>query len=293
MMAQKRFQTLVVMAGVAVLGALPISALAQDGSEYSGSYALLIGVGKYDHGFWRPSVLPNVQRYLEDMKKALTNQGFRDDDVEIVPDPTNSELRNSLHKFLTNYGGRDYSRLLIYFMGHGYSSYNSDKEVYTGYLVSRDDVPANSHDNGKFEDEAIPMYVVRDWASKYITRAKHTLFIIDACYSGHAIPPGPLDDSESLLPPDPEYVVQVVTAGSAFQKVLAKSMFTESLLEAITTARTGTDADENLDGFLTGTELGDFLHWKVARASGGHQTPYTSQLFGGGEFVFHVPRDNP
>lgn len=303
-MAQRLFQTLAVLVGLAVLAALPLPALAQDGAgypEYSGSYALLIGVGKYDDDFWDPSALPNVQRYLEDMKEALTSQGFRDGDVEIVEDPKNTELREAIRKFLMTHGRWSDNRLLIYFMGHGHTLAENPRnpginEKELGYLVSRDDVPVNSRrGESKFRTEAVPMSEVWNWAYKY--KAKHTLIILDACFSGHAIPPDSLDDKddteESLWPsdPEPESVVQVVTAGNAFQKVPAKSMFTELLLDAITMARTGTDADKNLDGLLTGTELGNFLYWKVARASGGGQTPFTSTT-GEGEFVFRVPRDN-
>ena len=61
MMPQRSFETLAILVGLAVLAALPIPVLAQDGPdgpEYFGSYALLIGVGKYDRDFWKP--LPYV-----------------------------------------------------------------------------------------------------------------------------------------------------------------------------------------------------------------------------------------
>lgn len=298
MMAQRLFQTLAVLVGLAVLGALPMPALAQGGSdyaEYSGSYALLIGMSEYDDDFWEPSLLPKVPGYLEDMRKALSKDfGV----VEVVSNLKNSELRKALERFLTTYGGEwSENRLLIYFMGHGHTLLrdprNPGSNEYVGYLVSRDDVPVNSSKGeSRFRTEAFPMTAVQDWAFKYV-RAKHTLFILDACFSGHAIPDEKNEGEkmDSLLPPA-ESIVQVITSGSAFQKVPAKSIFTESFLKAITTANA--DADKNRDGHLTGTELGDFLFWEVTRASGGHQTPYTSQLVdGSGDFVFRVSGHNP
>ena len=304
MMAQKSFKMLVILAGMAVLGALPIQTFAQDGPdcrpdlnpavnsapEYSGSYALLIGVGKYDD-FWDPPLLPMVPEYLNDLKQALCKGGF--DEVNVVPNPTNFELREELRKFMVEYGDRGSDdRLLIYFMGHGHSFPESDNR-YTGYLVSRNDGEVNSEEGKKkFRTEAVPMSAVGVWASKLIREA-NTLFMLDACFSGHAIPDAKKKGKReaSLLLPDPERVVRVITSGDASQKVPAKSTFTESFLEAITTEHA--DADKNGDGDLTGEELGRFLFWEVYRASSGKQTPYTSKLSGEGEFVFRVPRDNP
>lgn len=137
------------------------------------------------------------------------------------------------------------------------------------------------------------MMEVRDLAKSI--EAKHTLFVLDACFSGHAIPPvvenGAKEDSILLATPDPEYAVQVITAGDSSQQVPANSIFTRWFLKAITTAHA--DADDDRDGRLTGTELGVFLHKKISHVSGHRQTPYRSRFGGTGEFVFHVPRDNP
>lgn len=284
MMSGRSFKILAVVLGMAALGALPIPALAQDGPKYpgyTGSYALLIGVSQYDHKFWRP--LPNVPGYLDDIRQALISKGF---EVEVVSDPTNSELRQVLKHFMMTYGGTwPDNRLMIYFMGHGHALRNADIGRYEGYIVSRDDAPVSSP-QGKFKflKEAVPM--TKLWELARFIEAKHTLFILDADFSGHAIPG---EKADPLLPPDPERVVRVITSGDASQRVPAKSIFTELLVEAITTAR----ADKDGDGLLTGTELGYFLIREVTRASGGHQTPATSQLFGEGEFVFRVPRENP
>ena len=305
MLAQRLFQTLAVLVGLAILAALPISALAQDGPEYSGSYALLIGVSEYDDDFWDPSVLPNVQRYLKDMREALSKD-FRI--VEVV-NPKNTDLRNAIGKFLDTYGGRwSDNRLLIYFMGHGHTFFKEDprnpgSKKYEGYLVSRNDVHVNSPQGERqFRTEAVPMSVVRDLARSI--KAKHTLFILDACFSGGAIPAEKKEgekeasllslDAESVVQvPPPESVVRVITSGDASQKVPAKSTFTESFVEAVTMAHVAAAADENGDGDLTGKELGKFLFWEVYRASGTKQTPYTSKLSGEGDFVFRVPRDKP
>ena len=217
------------------------------------------------------------------MRQALIGRGFN---VTVVADPTNSELHQALSEFLITYGGRySDSRLLVYFIGHGHMFRNANSGRDEGYLVSRNDVPVNSpQGERKFRTGAVPISMVRNLAESI--QAKHTLFMLDAAFSGHAIPneePGP-----SLYPD--EYVVQGIIAGEAYQMVPAKSTFTEAFLEAITTTR----ADDNGDGLLTGTELGSFLFWQVYRASSGHQTPHASKLSGGpGDFVFRVPRDNP
>ena len=299
MMAQEWFRTLAVLAGLAVLGALPIPALAQDGPvypEYSGSYALLIGVSEYDYyNSWKN--LPNVPGYLKRMEKALESVGF--DEVEVIQSPDRTALRKALDTFGSAYGKKwshfD-NRLLIYFIGHGYRELlDEENNEYKGYLVSKDDAPVSLPDGkSKFMKEAVPMTEL--WELAESIKAKHTLFILDSCFSGLAITSG---RETFLLPPPPDRkdgknwdkpVTQVITSGNEKRRVPAQSIFTELFLEAVTTAR----GDDDGDGFVTGTELGEFLNRVVDEVSQNYQTPYYVKLFGGeGDFVFRVPRDNP
>lgn len=299
MMAQRLFQTLAILAGLAVVAALPIPALAQDGPdypEYSGSYALLIGMSEYDYyNSWRN--LPNVPGYLERMEKALELVGF--DEVKVIESPDRTALSNALDAFVRAYGEKwsnHDNRLLIYFIGHGYRELLDERnDEYKGYLVSKDDAPVSSPDSKlEFLKEAVPMEKL--WELAKSIKAKHTLFILDSCFSGLAITAG----RETILlssPPDQndrknwgKPVTQIITSGNERRRVPAQSIFTELFLEAVTTAR----GDDDGDGFVTGTELGEFLNRVIDEVSQNYQTPYYVKLFGGeGDFVFRVPRDNP
>ena len=62
---------------------------------YTGSYALLIGVSRYDNPAW--SRLDSIPAELEQLAEVLRKTGF--DRVDLVLDPTGEDLRRAVREF--------------------------------------------------------------------------------------------------------------------------------------------------------------------------------------------------
>jgi uncharacterized caspase-like protein len=129
------------------------------------------------------------------------------------------------------------------------------------------------------------MAQVLTWAREI--EAKHVIFIFDSCFSGtvfksKALPQVPPHISEITARP----VRQFITAGSAGEEVPAKSIFLPSFVRALQG-----EADITGDGYVTGTELGMYLHDKVIGYRTG-QTPQYGKIrdpdLDEGEFVFNL-----
>jgi hypothetical protein len=131
-----------------------------------------------------------------------------------------------------------------------------------------------------------------------MSRAKHMLYLVDACYGGLAA-----ISSRGIRGLDvtstPNYIekitrnrgVQIITAGGKDEEVQEKakwgaSAFTFNLKRGLKEG----NADMDDDGYITANELGLFLKRKVTIDSEYQQTPqygnYTSQE---GEFIFILP----
>jgi len=117
--------------------------------------------------------------------------------------------------------------------------------------------------------------------------AKHALFVFDACFAGsifdrHRAPPAHI--SSRLAQP----VRQFITSGSADERVPDHSVFRIQFVAALRGA-----ADTDRDGYVTGTELGEFLFRQVIRHSKGLQHPQYGKLrdprLDRGDFVFRLP----
>ena len=122
---------------------------------------------------------------------------------------------------------------------------------------------------------AIPMDELKrisDWS-----KAKHMLFLVDACYGGLAAM-----NTRSLSSTSPNYLDnitedisrQIITAGGKEEQVVEKdewehSAFTKNLLSGLKEKR----ADYNDDGVITGSEIGMYLQDKVSLDTDNFQTP--------------------
>jgi hypothetical protein len=212
--------------------------------SYVESHALVIWAGDYRNNFWKK--LNNLGADAQQVDAALRRQGF---DVTTVANPTGVELRRSLESFVQRYGFKPNSRLVIYFAGHGWTRNND-----LGYLVPVDAPDASSVAGDlDFARQALSMEQILSWAKQM--EAKHVLFIFDSCFSGAVFkvrsgsrPPAYLERKISLP------VRQFITAGDANEVVPARSLFTPLLVRGL-----AGDADLNRDGYITGSELGDYL----------------------------------
>ena len=241
---------------------------------YAQSHALLIGV--YDYTASWPD-LESIPTEIAEVEAELTAHGFS---VEKVLNPDAKSLYSAFDQFIDRYGFTPGNRLLFFFSGHGYSREDKDK----GYLVPAD-APDPREDEIGFARKALEMNQILVWARRI--ESKHALFLFDSCFSGtifktKALPEVPPDISDSTSKP----VRQFISAGSAGEEIPAKSVFAPALIRGLKG-----DADFDKDDYVTGTELGMYLHKKVLYYNP-HQTPQYGKIqdpkLDEGDFVFSV-----
>ena len=243
-------------------------------SLYSNSYALVIGASDYKRGW------PQLRGVIDDVeavKSSLEKNGFT---VEVVTDPDKNELTSSIENFINKYGMEVDNRLLFYFAGHGYTSKSSYGED-MGYIVPVD-APNPNMDSKGFFAKSVDMQIIEVYA-KHI-QSKHALFVFDSCFSGsifalsRAIP-------QSISSKTAQPVRQFITSGGADEQVPDKSVFAKQFVSGISG-----EADLNNDGYVTGSELGQFLQDTVINYTRGSQNPQYGKIrnpkLDRGDFVF-------
>lgn len=245
---------------------------------YKQSFALVVGVNEYSSG-WPP--LPGVLDDLRELSQSLKEQGFQ---VTELIDPDKQQLEDAIEDFIYNYGQEPDNRLLFYFAGHGYTietTYNQD----FGYIVPAD-APNPNYDLTGFRKKAIELAQFELY-SKQIG-CKHAIFVFDACFSGsifslsRALPE--IISYKTALP-----VRQFISSGSANETVPDKSIFREQFVSGI-----NGDADIDHDGYVTGTELGEYLQRTVVKYSNNMQHPQYGKIrdrnLDQGDYVFVVKK---
>jgi hypothetical protein len=256
-----------------------ISVTGADGSQiklYNQSHALIIGISEYDNGWPK---LPGVRKDVNAVKQALERQEF---DVTIIMDPDDIELDRAYKDFINLYGMDPQNRLLFYFAGHGHTiktSYGEDM----GYIVPRNAANPNS-DQSAFLSKAMAMQQIEVYAKNI--QSKHVLFLFDACFSGSVFAitrAAPENISYKAAQP----VRQFISSGSAEETVPDVSIFRQQFVSAL-----DGEGDVNKDGYITGSEMGEFLQEKVVNYSSGAQHPQYGKIrnpnLDKGDFVFKV-----
>lgn len=247
-------------------------------SGYKDSHALIIGIDEYEN----VSPLGYAVSDAEAISNALQkNFGFRDDKVHTL---LNDEATHTaiLEKFLsfTSGGTDEEDRIVIFFAGHGHTIGSRRGEV--GYLVP-------------FDGNLSKLFTLIRWdeltRNADLIKAKHILFLMDACYGGLAITrstkPGTMRFlKDMLLRP----ARQVITAGKADETVADlggplpnHSVFTGYLLEGLG----GNAADT--EGLITANGLMTYVYQNVGRDDSSHQTPHFGYLDGDGDMIFSAP----
>lgn len=249
---------------------------------YTASHALLIGVSKYTSG-WRQ--LPGVEEDLPAVQAALEEHGFH---VVVKKNTTRDQLIRALDDFVAAYGRKFDHRLLVYFAGHGHTmelSYGAQ----VGYIVPSDAPPPLENRDG-FLATAIDMQMIENVARRI--EAKHALFVFDSCFAG-TIFSASRGKPESISYTTSYPVRQFITSGRANEQVPDESLFRQQFVEALG----GNGADLIKDGYLTGTELGEFLFDRVSKYSRGSQHPQHGKIhfpnLDKGDFVFVLPKPAP
>ena len=241
------------------------------GDIYDDSWALIIGINDYEN-------VPDLHYAVEDalaIKNMLINEfNFSRNNVRVLIDKeaTQSNINKEMSKLLKSAGVND--RVVFYFAGHGETEELGLEEVATGFLMPSDADVENLYFS------AIPMEDLRS-ISKF-SKAKHMLFLVDACYSGLAAV-----NTRGLSTNSPNYIDkitqenarQIITAGQKDEKVLEKdewehSAFTKNLISGLKDKK----ANSNGDDFITGSELGFYLQEKVSLDTENSQTPQVKRL---------------
>lgn len=246
--------------------------------KYETSRALIIGVNNYE----TISPLAYAVNDAFEVSELLINEmGFERENVIYITDQdaTKSNILKSFLRF-TDHDIQVDDRLFVFFAGHGHTRSGFRGDV--GYLVPYD---ANLDDSSTFIrwDELT--------RNAELIRAKHILFVMDACYGGLAVHrdvrPG---SSRFLRDMYLRLSRQVITAGKANEVVADAggplpnhSVFTGHLIEGIR----GKAANEY--GVITASGLMAYVYSKVANDINSNQTPHYGQFDGDGDFLLCVP----
>ena len=246
---------------------------------YDNSHALIIGINKYNN-------IPNLDYAVEDANSIASllkdKFNFSSQNIKVLlnEEATLTNIKKSLADLSKSAEEND--RVLIYFAGHGATDDLPDGGE-MGYLLPIDG------DADNLFTSSIPMDDIKRIAS--MSKSKHMLFLIDACYGGLAA-----IGARSISTSTPNYIDkitndksrQIITAGGKGEQVIEKSewghsAFTVNLLRALKNGK----ADLNEDGFITAEELGLFLKDKVTIDSDNEQTPQSRRFTSHeGEFIF-------
>ena len=246
--------------------------------KYETSRALVIGINQYENA----SPLGYAVNDAKEISAILIEElGFEKDNVIYLvdQDATKSNILKSFLRFSKDDVKVD-DRLFVFFAGHGHTKTGVKGEV--GYLVPYD---ANLDDFSTFIrwDELT--------RNAELIRAKHILFVMDACYGGLAVHrdlrPG---SSRFLMDMYQRFSRQVITAGKANEVVADAggplpnhSVFTGHFIEGIR----GKAANEY--GVITASGLMAYVYSKVANDINSEQTPHYGQFDGDGDFIISTP----
>jgi Caspase domain len=229
---------------------------------YRKSWAVLIGINEYQK--W-----PKLQYAVNDARAVETlvrELGF--DEVIVILDgqATRQQILRILGDELYTKTQED-DRVFIFYAGHGQTQDLPDNAK-DGFIIP---VDGEAKD---YYSTAISMLQLQGLADR--TRAKHMFYAIDACFSG-------VLQRMRLVPR--EKTRQVLTAGSEGEQAVemgGHGLFTKSLLEGLAGA-----ADRANKGYITATELHDYVAARVMVESRNFQNPVFGRLDSGrGEFVF-------
>jgi len=243
--------------------------------SYENSYALVIGISDYKHGW---NKLPHALRNAEAVAEALKKRDFR---VMSIFNPTGTELKAVIDSLAQN-SGNENDRFIFYFAGHG-TTITSEDDSIQGYILSKD-APNPCKQPDLFKDTALPMKCIADVARK--SPVKHALFLFDCCFSGRILSHGWVDENNFSKKWD-KSARQFITAGNQNEEVPDNSIFTYCLLAALEG-----NADLNGDACITASELSLYIRDNTYMRSHGSLHPQYGRIHdpdnNKGDFVFSV-----
>jgi hypothetical protein len=244
--------------------------------HYGASHALVIGINKYA----RVSPLSFAVNDAEAIAQCVVGQfGFLTDNIDVLLD--GSATKAGILKAFMRFAGGGIApddRVLFFFAGHGHTVPGRHE---TGFLVPQDGDPGELSTLIRWDEFT---------RNADLIRAKHMLFLMDACYGGLAVhrraaPAGSKRFLSDLLQ---RYARQVLAAGKPDQPVSDgggtrphNSIFSSHLLDGLE----GAAALAN--GLITGNSVMAYVYEKVGVDPYSHQTPHYGSFDGDGDFVFN------
>src|SRR5581483_3633822 len=238
------------------------------------SWALVVGINDYRFA----SPLSFAKQDAEAFARVLKTFGFQDHNVTLLINEraTRDEVFSAFMRFTHEPVGND-DRIIVFFAGHGCTRSGRRGEV--GFLVPVDGNPNDLKTLIRWEELT---------GNADLIRAKHLLFLMDACYGGLAVqrhtPPGSARFLKDMLQ---RYARQVLTAGKADEPVADSggprpnhSIFTGHLLNALD----GMAADSN--GIISANAVMAYVYDHVAKDPHSRQSPHFGFLEGDGDFIF-------
>ena len=250
---------------------------------YSESWALLIGINKYQN----ETPLNYAVADALEMQRLLTEKlGFPEKNITLLLNDaaTLQGIKKSMQELASRTSEND--RVVIYFAGHGQTqSLPSGGEE--GYLI-----PVNGKSSDLFSTSLAMSEMNR---LSNMTPAKDMLFLMDACYSGLM---GVGNRGLNIDETTPNYLKKIAAGGSRTVITAGKkgevaqeraewghSPFVKNLISGLEKGM----ADFNGDGYITDSELGQYLIYQVTADTENKQTPSVSHLTTNqGQFVFII-----
>jgi hypothetical protein len=226
-------------------------------NEFRRSAALIIGVGTYDKLTRLEAPTADADR----MRDFLIDGAGFDYVVTLKDERASLDLIHCLMDtaFPELLGGND--RFLFYFSGHGTQRPAGQGTV--GYLALKNSGLTAYH-------TMIEMGLVERW-SDFLSDTRHTLFVLDACFSGLAGIQRKTDEiTKKRLQQLKEPSHYLITAGTAEQESVASvrrwggSLFTTALLEAASGRGDAGTQDYPADGVVSLKEIVRHVEDRIA-----------------------------
>jgi len=233
------------------------------------TFALLIGVGEFDDP--KISELPGAIQDVEQLGALFERLGIasRDDgSLQLLLNPTANNLYTAIFSWAQQ--GESGDRMILYFGGHA-ETLGGQSQAKT-YLVPRDgysDPQLLARTCVEFQKELVPLF--QDYLQQ-----KHTLLILDACYSGSILGERPISDPRlelnSFSDLAERWGIQVLVSanGDEFSKEKpgGGGYFTAALIEGLS-GEANSDGDETIEM----GELGTYVERVVKTWTANEQNP--------------------
>lgn len=247
--------------------------------HYDTSHALVIGINSYKN-FSDLNHAVNDAQAIRDI--LVEDFKFDEGNVRLLldSDATRDAIMNEFLSYADSESIGIDDKFLFFFAGHGRTVETNKGDA--GYLVPFDGTEENLASLIAWHD------LVR---SSDIIRAKHILFIIDACYGGLVLMRGTRYSSRRFVKDMMRrYSRQAIAAGKADEPVsdadgpiAGHSIFTGNLIRGLE------DTNLRSKGVLTAQNLMHYVYQNVSNAPDSQQTPHYGHIEGDGDFIFDAP----